>query len=98
MNNTSEPLLAKSIRPGGSPVTLQTHLEDTEKAANAIFRLDRRWGKNWCRSFKIYEKTEQEVFLLNLRIAALFHDIGKANEDFQNAVAQPGFLSLDCSP
>lgn len=79
-------LLAKSKKEGRDPVTLQSHLEDTEKAAREIFNLDNRWGRNWCRFFKISEKNDQERFLLNLRIAALFHDIGKANEDFQNAV------------
>lgn len=86
MSNLPQPLLAKSKKEGREPVTLQEHLEDTEKAAREVFCLEKRWGKNWCRFFKIYEKTEQEKFLLNLRIAALFHDIGKANEDFQNAV------------
>ncbi len=91
MNNPHDILRAKSDREGRDPVTLQEHLEDTEKAAREVFWLDKRWGRNWCRFFKIYEKDEQEKFLLNLRIAALFHDIGKANEDFQNAVSQSSF-------
>ena len=91
MSNFLEPLLAKSKKEGREPVTLQSHLEDTEKAAREVFCLEKRWGRNWCRFFKIYEKAEQEKFLLNLRIAALFHDIGKANEDFQKAVSQSGF-------
>lgn len=91
MSNLPQTLLAKSKKEGREPVTLQAHLEDTEKAASEVFCLEKRWGKNWCRFFKIYEKTEQEKFLLNLRIAALFHDIGKANEDFQIAVSQGGF-------
>ena len=90
MINSTKPLLAKSRR-DGLEVTLQDHLEDTEKAASQIFRLDKRWGRNWCRFFKITEQKDQEKFLLNLRIAALFHDIGKANEDFQNAVSTNGF-------
>lgn len=89
--NSQRQLLAKSIRKGRNPVTLQEHLEDTEKAARQIFRLDKRWGRNWCRFFKIRERGEQEKFLLNLRVAALFHDIGKANEDFQKAVSQASF-------
>ena len=91
MSNSPNILLAKSKKEGREPVTLQEHLEDTEKAARKVFCLEKRWGKNWCRLFKIYEKAEQERFLLNLRIAALFHDIGKANEDFQKAVSQKGF-------
>jgi CRISPR-associated endonuclease/helicase Cas3 len=91
MDNLTQPLLAKSIR-NGNEVTLQNHLEDTEKAANQIFRVNKRWGENWCRFFKITEKADQENFLLHLRIAALFHDIGKANEDFQKAVSVKGFF------
>ncbi|MEP0960145.1 CRISPR-associated helicase Cas3' [Leptolyngbya sp. FACHB-1515] len=62
---------------------------DTEQAAELIFRLDGRWGRNWCRFFQI--ACEQQKFLLNLRVAALFHDIGKANEDFYAAVTTAGF-------
>lgn len=90
MSNIPEKLLAKS-RQNGKEITLQSHLFETEQAAQEVFHLEKRWGRNWCRFFKIYEKAEQEKFLLNLRIAALFHDIGKANEDFQKAVSQQGF-------
>ncbi|WP_404784961.1 CRISPR-associated helicase Cas3' [Altericista sp. CCNU0014] len=79
-------LLAKSRLKDRSPVTLQEHLSDTEKSARQIFRLDGRWGKNWCRFFKLITEEEQQKFLLNLRVAALFHDIGKANEEFYQAV------------
>jgi len=78
-----EKLLAKS-KP---PITLQQHLSDTEKSARQIFRLDGRWGQNWCRFFKLTSEAEQQKFLLNLRVAALFHDIGKANEEFYKAVS-----------
>jgi CRISPR-associated endonuclease/helicase Cas3 len=37
------------------------------------------------------EFESQQRFLLNLQVAALFHDLGKANEDFYTAVSQPGF-------
>lgn len=84
-------LLAKSRREGREPISLERHLLDTEEAASRIFRLDGRWGQNWCRFFKLSSKKSQEQFLLNLRVAALFHDIGKANEDFYEAVSQPGF-------
>lgn len=91
MSNVQDTLRAKSDKEGRKPFTLQSHLEDAEKAVCEIFNLEKRWGKNWCRFFKIYEKSEREKFFLNLRIAALFHDIGKANEDFQTAVSQRGF-------
>ena len=87
MNNLPLKLLAKS-QPA---ITLEAHLRDTENAAMRIFRLDGRWGRNWCRFFQIHGEAAQQKFLLNLRVAALFHDIGKANEDFYTAVSQAGF-------
>lgn len=84
-------LLAKSPKPGRKPVTLEQHLQDAAQCAAQIFRLDGRWGQNWCRFFRIQGSEAQEQFLLNLQVAALFHDLGKANEDFYAAVSQPGF-------
>mgnify|MGYP005839446407 CR=1 FL=1 len=84
-------LLAKSRKPGRKPVTLEEHLQDAASCAAQIFRLDGRWGQNWCRFFQIEGTETQEQFLLNLQVAALFHDLGKANEDFYTAVSQPGF-------
>jgi CRISPR-associated endonuclease/helicase Cas3 len=92
MTNLPMQLLAKSPRPGRAPVTLEEHLRDTEVCAAQIFRLDGRWGQNWCRFFQIQDQEAQAQFLLNLQVAALFHDLGKANEDFYQAVAQPGFI------
>ncbi|XQQ05146.1 MAG: CRISPR-associated helicase Cas3' [Leptolyngbya sp. IPPAS B-1204] len=91
MLETPAQLLAKSHRRGRDPVTLEAHLRDTEACATQIFRLDGRWGKNWCRFFQLQTTEAQQQFLLNLRVAALFHDIGKANEDFYTAVSNPGF-------
>lgn len=91
--NPAQKLLAKSRRQGREPLTLERHLRETEEAAWRIFRLDGRWGQNWCRFFKLNDAAAQEQFLLNLRVAALFHDIGKANEDFHRAVTQPGFFA-----
>jgi len=85
-------LLAKSRRRGKEEITLQRHLFETEQAAEQIFRLDGRWGQNWCRFFKLNGLELQEKFLLHLRLAALFHDIGKANEDFYSAVTSPKFF------
>ncbi len=89
---TLEKLLAKSPR-NGRELSLEQHLRDTEDAAWRIFRLDGRWGQNWCRFFKLNDAEAQERFLLNLRVAALFHDIGKANEDFHRAVTEKGFVT-----
>jgi CRISPR-associated endonuclease/helicase Cas3 len=85
-------LLAKSRRQGKEEITLQRHLFETEQAAEQIFRLNGRWGQNWCRFFKLNGIEMQEKFLLHLRLAALFHDIGKANEDFYFAVKSPKFF------
>jgi CRISPR-associated endonuclease/helicase Cas3 len=85
-------LLAKSRRQGKEEITLQRHLFETEQAAEQIFRLNGRWGQNWCRFFKLNGLETQEQFLLHLRLAALFHDIGKANEDFYAAVTSPKFF------
>lgn len=82
-------LLAKSKR-SERILTLEKHLLETEAASVHIFH-NTRWGRNWCRFFKIYTEKDQKRFLLNLRVAALFHDLGKANEDFLKAVSQNGF-------
>lgn len=74
-----KPLLAKSRTHG--ELTLQQHLLDTETSALAIFK--GRILKNWCRFFKF---KDEATFLKHLQIAALFHDIGKANADFYGAV------------
>ena len=62
-------------------LSLEQHLIDTEIAARAIFK--DRILDNWCRFFRVKDK---ERFLLLLRIAALFHDLGKANQEFQDMV------------
>ena len=85
---TDIPLMlpAKSRLSDGRVVSLKAHALDTERAAERIFKLDGRWGQNWCRFFKIYSSELQANFLLNLRVSALFHDVGKANEDFYKAL------------
>src|ERR1700749_1084042 len=92
MKNLAPPitLRAKSPLATGEIISLERHLRETEQAAVHIFRLDGRWGRNWCRFFQIQGRKAQERFLLHLRVAALFHDIGKANEDFYAAVSSFG--------
>lgn len=82
-----EQLLAKSLLPNGTWLSLEKHLRDTEQAALQVFRLGSRWGNAWLRFFRL---EGAERFLLHLRIAALFHDIGKANEDFYQMVSGKG--------
>jgi CRISPR-associated endonuclease/helicase Cas3 len=77
-------LLAKR-RQGGHEVTLERHLRDSEACASQIFAISGRWGRAWRRFFRLTEVDAQSL-LLHVRLAALFHDLGKANEDFQRAV------------
>ncbi|BAQ60820.1 CRISPR-associated helicase Cas3 [Geminocystis sp. NIES-3708] len=78
----SQKLLAKS-KFNDKELTLEQHLQDTETACLAIFR--GRILDNWCRFFKV---TDKDRFLLFLRIACLFHDIGKANLEFVQLVSE----------
>ncbi|HWN69712.1 MAG TPA: CRISPR-associated helicase Cas3' [Haliangium sp.] len=89
MRPLPEKLLAKSPPPDPAQpaLTLARHCVDTEEAALALFRPGSRWGRNFCRFFGFDDHAR---FLINLRVAALFHDLGKANEDFQRAVTSPG--------
>ncbi|MBW4507648.1 MAG: CRISPR-associated endonuclease Cas3'' [Scytonematopsis contorta HA4267-MV1] len=74
-------LLAKSYREDGEKLTVEQHLVDTHDAALAIFK--GRILINWCRFFRV---KDADIFLSHLQIAALFHDIGKANAEFYAAV------------
>ena len=74
-------LWAKSPRADGKKLPLKQHLSETEEAAQAIFK--GRILENWCRFFRV---SDANNFLIHLRIAALFHDIGKANAEFSAAV------------
>jgi CRISPR-associated endonuclease/helicase Cas3 len=83
------PLFAKSKR-GARQLTLLQHLLDTERVATVLFRAGTRWARTYPRFFKL-EPEQHAEFVLSLRVAALFHDIGKANEDFQGAMMAKGF-------
>ncbi|MBI5496580.1 MAG: hypothetical protein HY904_16275 [Deltaproteobacteria bacterium] len=75
-------LPAKSPRRADQAVLpLPQHCLETDEAARLIFRPDGRWGKAWIRFFRIPEHHAGR-WLINLRVAALFHDLGKANADF----------------
>ena len=84
-------LLAKSPR-SGRELTLVQHLADTEEAGRALFREGSRWGTSYLRFFKLGTAAHPR-FLLNLRVACLFHDIGKANEGFLDAVTAKRFVA-----
>lgn len=76
------PLMAKS-KLNGRVLSLEQHSLDTEQSAHELFREGSRWAVAWMRFFKC---ADYPRFILNLRVAGLFHDIGKANEDFQGHV------------
>lgn len=84
-----ERLLAKGLRADRPPLTLEQHLLDTETAAIALFREGSRWGDAFPRFFRL-NADERRKFLPTLRVAALAHDIGKANADFARAMVEPG--------
>ncbi|MCP3103967.1 HD domain-containing protein [Myxococcus sp. K15C18031901] len=84
-------LLAKSARAGAPPVTLADHLLDTELAAVLLFAGTGRLARNFRRFFLLGEE-DAERFVLHLRLASLFHDIGKANQDFIGAVESSRFV------
>lgn len=79
----SPKLLAKGKYKEKEELSLQQHLQDTETACLAIFK--GRILQNWYRFFKVKDK-DKDKFLLLLKIACLFHDIGKANPEFMKLV------------
>ena len=87
-------LLAKSVltRKDGTDDTLSVwqHLAETDQAARAIFAKDERQVENFLRFFRLSTSDKDDFFRM-LRVAALAHDIGKANEDFQKAVTSKEF-------
>jgi CRISPR-associated endonuclease/helicase Cas3 len=84
-------LLAKSPR-GTKRLPLHRHLRDADEAAQRLFRPGSRWAAAFLRFFKL-DPSEHARFLLHLRVAALFHDLGKANQSFLEAVLAPGYVA-----
>lgn len=83
------PLYAKSKNRHGEQVTLLDHSVQVEGAIDLIFPETSRWRSAWMRFFKI-PRSRRDGYWKCLRAAALLHDIGKANEDFQRAVQVSG--------
>lgn len=83
-------LLAKGVRGGRRPLSLHQHLRDADDAAQRLFRAGSRWAEAFLRFFKL-APSDHPRFLLHLRVAALFHDLGKANQSFLDAVRAPGY-------
>jgi CRISPR-associated endonuclease/helicase Cas3 len=80
-------LYAKSPNRRGERLGLYQHLVDTEEAVQLVFAPSSRWQLAWLRFFRIPAEQVPRFWLM-LRVAALFHDIGKANRDFQRAVTE----------
>lgn len=84
-------ILAK--RPAnGIEITIADHSRSLLEAVEAIYGRDDaptqfsgRWFKFFGLQVEMYNR-----FLLNLRLAAVFHDIGKANDGFQNVLTGRG--------
>lgn len=83
-------LFAKSKNSIGIAVGLLEHSEFVLLCAETIFVKGSRLASNWKRFFRLSD-CQYNSFLLNLRVASLLHDIGKANEDFLRAVSLSGF-------
>lgn len=85
------PILAKSPS-RGREVTLGEHSAAVRDAAEALFgarQRPSRLGREWLRFFGL-AADRFEAFLLNLKLAALFHDLGKANDRFQASLRRQG--------
>ncbi len=78
-------LLAKQATASRGAVSLMQHALDTEEAVRLLFAPDRRWGRSLCRFFCLDDRA-QGRFLWHARVAALLHDLGKANFGFQAAL------------
>src|SRR5687768_14238255 len=91
-------ILAKSQRPGSPtpPVTLDQHANDVLEAAHVMFGTlgnQTRLATQWLRFFKL-PRSSFNAFVNNLRLAALLHDLGKANDGFQNMVRRQGHQDI----
>jgi CRISPR-associated endonuclease/helicase Cas3 len=87
---TTNPLLAKSLRPNQPPVTLAEHSLDVAACVGLLFGSPGNptsLGLAWCRFFQL---ENHETFLFNLTLACLFHDLGKATSGFQKALVRQG--------
>lgn len=84
-------LLAKKVGATGA-LSVERHCCDTQEAAALLFAQGTRWGEAFPRFFRI-AAAEHARWLRNLYVACLFHDIGKANEDFYRAVTAKAFFA-----
>lgn len=87
-----EPRLLAKQPHGTRVVTLPEHTRSVVRAAGALFgdvpHLT-ALGRRWARFFGLTD-LQREPFLRNLKLATAFHDLGKANSGFQNALLHHG--------
>jgi CRISPR-associated endonuclease/helicase Cas3 len=85
-------LWAKSLTNDGRQLTLLQHTVDVIDAAEWLFvkpGSPNRLGSEWLRFFRL-DPAVFDLFARTLRAAAGFHDLGKANDGFQDAVKRTG--------
>jgi CRISPR-associated endonuclease/helicase Cas3 len=81
-------LWAKSETADGRQLSLAKHTTDVIEAGTLLFGepgQPRRLGRGWLRFFRIAPEAF-DLFARTLRAAAGFHDLGKANDGFQDLV------------
>ena len=86
-----EKILAKSPM-SGREITLSEHVATVRGAAEYLFgsaEKPTRLGEEWIRFFRLQPSQFRE-FLVNLKLAAIYHDLGKANDGFQAALRHRG--------
>jgi len=84
-------ILAKSPVQGRQ-ITLSEHAATIRDAAVYLFgpaHQPTRLGREWCRFFRLGIE-QLRMFLINLQLATLFHDLGKANSSFQDSIRHQG--------
>ena len=87
-----EAILAKSRIPGMRPKTLLSHTKDVMASVELLYGTQRhptRLAQEWLRFFRLQED-DHTRFLINTMASAGCHDLGKANDGFQNAVTKGG--------
>ena len=85
------PILAKSPA-HGREITLSEHTRSVLTAAETMFgdgARPTRLAQQWLRFFRL-PATQMGAFIYNLRLAAAFHDLGKANDGFQREIRHQG--------
>lgn len=84
-------ILAKSPAQGRQ-ITLSEHAGTVRDAVGYLFgSVDHttRLGREWLRFFRL-EPDQFPVLVINLQLAAIFHDLGKANDSFQASLRHHG--------